>query len=161
MVMVKMVSLCILYTTNMTQVFKYLIKRVLTSSCKFLWAQCIQHLSVSHESSDVTCPRLEAPPGGKLVSLVVLYVPGDVVEVSCNEGTIPNGTLQRVCQPDGTWNGTPASCQGKEKLIPKVLEPCGESRVEQVPGTPLQFGRGEWMGQGSLWPGTIGGPRQW
>lgn len=67
---------------------------------------------------NVTCPRLEAPPGGKLVSLVVLYVPGDVVEVSCNEGTIPNGTLQRVCQPDGTWNGTPASCQEDDTIPP-------------------------------------------
>lgn len=65
--------------------------------------------------SVVYCPALPPPENGFFIQNVC----NNHFEAACGVRCLPEfdlqGTSIRLCQADGTWSGTPASCTGEEK----------------------------------------------
>lgn len=63
----------------------------------------------------VHCPVLAPPENGFFVQNVC----NNHFDAACGMRCLPDfdlqGTSIRLCQADGTWSGTPASCAGKEE----------------------------------------------
>ena len=76
----------------------------------YIWVEC--------ESSVVflcivSCPSLSDPDNGTITcSLGDDGVPSyeDTCNFTCNTGYELTGSLQRTCQSDGSWSGSPLSC---------------------------------------------------
>ena len=56
----------------------------------------------------VVCPPLTAPTNGDLIGSGNLV--GDSITVSCDRGYEVSGSATRICEADGSWNGTAFDC---------------------------------------------------
>lgn len=71
--------------------------------------------------SVVYCPALPPPEN----SFFIQNVCNNHFEAACGVRCLPGfdlqGTSIRLCQADGTWSGTPASCTGEEEWTKNTL----------------------------------------
>ena len=63
------------------------------------------------------CGSLRAPANGSMVGDHTTY-PHDV-SFGCGEGFTLRGSKVRGCTSEGTWNGTPAFCEGARTVYLK------------------------------------------
>ncbi|XP_008281602.1 sushi, von Willebrand factor type A, EGF and pentraxin domain-containing protein 1 [Stegastes partitus] len=69
----------------------------------------------------VYCPALSPPENGFFIQNVCNNHFDAACGVRCQPGFDPQGTSIRLCQADGTWSGTPASC--KVRSCPPLSRP--------------------------------------
>ena len=65
------------------------------------------------------CGPLRALANGSMVGDHTTY-PHDV-SFKCDEGFILSGSKVRSCTSEGTWNGTPAFCEGAKTVSLEIL----------------------------------------
>eukprot|EP00117_Sycon_ciliatum_P039828 scpid16353/ scgid29370/ CUB and sushi domain-containing protein 3; CUB and sushi multiple domains protein 3 len=68
----------------------------------------------------VSCCELTAPLHGSMTGSTFTY--GNNLGFQCDEGYILSGSIQRTCQADGTWTGTPAHCRRRFCEDPGTIE---------------------------------------
>ena len=91
---------------------------------KALFHLCLAHFAAEFEASGASgsgmesCPQPIAPRNGRVepVSQTV-WMPGDVVQYICDEDFTLEGDQFRVCENNGTFNGTAPECVGREDII--------------------------------------------
>ena len=69
-------------------------------------------------NTGIQCPTLVAPSNG---GLEIAGAGGyeDVATYSCGTGFSLVGMSERVCQSEGTWNGSEPTCEGKNNIFLK------------------------------------------
>lgn len=72
----------------------------------------------------VYCPPLSPPENGFFVQNACNHHFDAACGVRCQPGFDLQGTSIRLCQADGTWSGTPASCRGEENAYPHNNRRC-------------------------------------
>lgn len=63
----------------------------------------------------VHCPALAAPQNGFFIQNVCNNHFDAACGIRCQPDYDLQGTSIRLCQADGTWSGTPASCAGEQE----------------------------------------------
>lgn len=74
-------------------------------------------ICVSSLLTVVYCPALLPPENGFFVQNVCNNHFDAACGVRCQPGFELHGTGIRLCQADGTWSGTPASCRGEGNIL--------------------------------------------
>ena len=85
---------------------------------------------LSNYRTDITCEDLKSPTNG-----MIQYssnCSGLVAKYECNEGAELVGNSERVCQCDGTWSGSNASCVCGGELLER-------SGYFETPGWPERY----------------------
>ena len=88
--------------------------------CGYKSRECdsLSEIMYDFSSAAVQCGNLSSPINGQVSTDGNTF--GLQANYSCSEGYVLNGNSTRMCQSDGQWSGSEATCEGENGSVRDV-----------------------------------------